>query len=167
MSNVRNAFFKDCVADAFFDLMKNKPVNKITVTEIANRAGVGRMTYFRNFKNKMEIVLYKLEQIHTKYYSTLSTQPKTKLENAFALLNCIYSNKEIYLLIHKQCPFMLLVFFLLKTVNDTDTITENKYMGFWFGYGFSGLIYKWCDEKFKETPEEILSIVKKWTIFEN
>ena len=40
-------------------------------------------------------------------------------------------------------------------------------MGFWFGYGFSGLIYKWCDEKFKDSPEEILTIVQKWINIEN
>ena len=54
------AFLKECLADAFIELLDEKPAAKITVTEIASRAGVGRTTYFRNFASKEDMLTFKL-----------------------------------------------------------------------------------------------------------
>ena len=43
-------------AEALFKLMKNKNIEKITVDELCETGGIGRATYFRNFKSKDEII---------------------------------------------------------------------------------------------------------------
>ena len=42
----------DKMGTALLALMKQKPFEKITADEIAAKAGVGRVTYFRNFSSK-------------------------------------------------------------------------------------------------------------------
>ena len=42
--------------EALFKLMKKKNIEKITVDELCEAGGIGRATYFRNFKSKDEII---------------------------------------------------------------------------------------------------------------
>lgn len=37
-------------------LLEQKPYDKISITEIAKRAGVSRMSYYRNYSSKDEII---------------------------------------------------------------------------------------------------------------
>ena len=47
---------QEWMLNALLELMEETPYEKITVTQIAQRAGVPRMTYYRNFKNKENIL---------------------------------------------------------------------------------------------------------------
>ncbi len=51
-----NMFVTDCITTALFDLLKNKPMEDITITEIINRAGVSRMGFYRNYTSKEDII---------------------------------------------------------------------------------------------------------------
>jgi len=42
--------------EALFKLMKKKSIEKITVDELCEEGGIGRATYFRNFKSKDDII---------------------------------------------------------------------------------------------------------------
>lgn len=53
-------FLKECMADALIALMKDEASGKITVDRIAALAGVGRATWFRNFKDKADALAFKL-----------------------------------------------------------------------------------------------------------
>ena len=62
-----NVFLKECLADALIRLLETKPLNKLTIPEIAKSAGVGRTTYFRSFSSKEEMLTFKFLLIHTGY----------------------------------------------------------------------------------------------------
>ena len=48
------------IVQALFKLMSSYEYNKISVTEIAEKAGVGRATFYRYFKRKEDIIVYYL-----------------------------------------------------------------------------------------------------------
>lgn len=56
-------FLKECLADALIKLLHIKPMEKITIPEIAETAAVGRTTYFRNFTTKNEMLTFKLVRL--------------------------------------------------------------------------------------------------------
>ena len=58
-----NKRVKDQIANAFFALMKQKHTDEISVTEIANKAKVSRMAYYRNFDTKVDIIEYYLREV--------------------------------------------------------------------------------------------------------
>lgn len=45
------------IIEALFLLMKEKSFQDITITEITDKAGVSRLTYYRNFSSKEDIIL--------------------------------------------------------------------------------------------------------------
>ena len=58
-----NILTKECIVTALLRLMEVKSYSSITITDITNLAGVSRMAYYRNYKNKDDILInYLLEQ---------------------------------------------------------------------------------------------------------
>ena len=49
------------IADALFSLMKRKPFQQITVTEICVEAAVGRKTFYRNFELREDVIDFWLD----------------------------------------------------------------------------------------------------------
>ena len=47
---------RDYIIESFFILLKEKKYENISIQEICNKAGVSRVTFYRNFKDKLEII---------------------------------------------------------------------------------------------------------------
>ncbi|MGN1372714.1 MAG: TetR/AcrR family transcriptional regulator [Candidatus Coproplasma sp.] len=54
--NKLNIFVRECIRDALLALMKEKPLDKITITEIITRSGVSRMGFYRNYDSKESVI---------------------------------------------------------------------------------------------------------------
>lgn len=61
--NQMNLMARECMVSALTQLLETKPLSEISVTEITNKAGVSRMTYYRNYHSKEEIISSYLEDI--------------------------------------------------------------------------------------------------------
>ena len=60
--NNSGGFSRECIETALFIIMKTKPYDEITITDIAEKAGVSRMAYYRNYKDKEDILFRFLEK---------------------------------------------------------------------------------------------------------
>ena len=49
-------YLKECIADAIIMLIKEKPIEKITIKEITDKAGVIRPTFYNHFQDKYELL---------------------------------------------------------------------------------------------------------------
>jgi len=66
---------KEMIKSALFKLMKSKEFDEITMSEIALEAGLVRMTLYRHFKDKEQILLYCFED----YYERALLEMKVKI----------------------------------------------------------------------------------------
>ena len=57
------------IVQALFKLMSSYEYNKISVTEIAEKAGVGRATFYRYFKRKEDIIVYYFDHYKKEFIS--------------------------------------------------------------------------------------------------
>ena len=166
-SNTDKSFFlKECIADALFKLMRKKNLAKITINELVSVAGVGRMTYFRNFTTKLDVISFKLKLLSKQYYSSLKEQPKTEEQKRLHFFKYIYQNKELFSLLNKQNAFIILLYFLQDATNNSNNAPEDKYKIPFFVFGTTGIVSTWANDDFKQTPEEIMAMLKKWIILD-
>ena len=63
----RNRFTRMNLGEAIIALMQKKDYDKITVSEIAQKAGVSRMTYYNYFETKEDVLSNYLEEIVLQY----------------------------------------------------------------------------------------------------
>lgn len=54
--NESNKLAKECIVTALIELMKVRDFHDITITDLARKAGVSRMAYYRNYTSKEDIL---------------------------------------------------------------------------------------------------------------
>ena len=67
-------FFQQCLYDALMKLMQEKKFEKISIGELCDRAGVSRMTYYRSYNSKEDILLQHLDECFAVYLADLPVQ---------------------------------------------------------------------------------------------
>lgn len=67
-------FFQRCLYDALMQLMQEKKFDKISIGELCDRAGVSRMTYYRSYNNKEDILLQHLDECFAVYMKGLAVE---------------------------------------------------------------------------------------------
>lgn len=52
----KESLFVESVVEDLWELLEDKSFEKISVSELVERAGIGRVTFYRNFSNKEEVL---------------------------------------------------------------------------------------------------------------
>jgi len=87
---------KSWIFDALMILMDDKPYDKITVSDIADKAGVARPTFYRNFNDKDEVILQYLN-------NSFITEMSMEKDNKGDKVNNIVLNFDVkYLTKHQK-----------------------------------------------------------------
>lgn len=73
-------FFRECLYTALMDLMNKKSIDKIGIGELCSKAGVSRMTYYRNYKSKEDILAQHLAECYEKFVQSLRGEESLDLD---------------------------------------------------------------------------------------
>jgi len=159
--NQSNEFIKDCLALAYIHLLYEKNKEEISVTEICDKAGFGRTTYYRHFSNdKNELITYIAIKKWDEYKTT---HPKeVAADEGFQLLTHIYQNKKFMLMLKNQNMVEVLfkILFEIFGVKETDNPVMRYGKDIFVGMYF-GVIYDWILLGCVDTPEEIAEKIKQ------
>ncbi|MFV0393506.1 MAG: TetR/AcrR family transcriptional regulator, partial [Coprobacillaceae bacterium] len=68
--NSENKIVKDSLTESLLLLMETKEYSQISITDIAKKAGVSRMAYYRNFDNKEDILEYYFDRSCYELYAS-------------------------------------------------------------------------------------------------
>lgn len=62
-----NIFAKECIVSALLQLTDIKPLSSVTISELCKKAGVSRMTFYRNYASVEDIFTKRLAEIFQQY----------------------------------------------------------------------------------------------------
>ena len=161
---IRLLFFFNCLQRKLIKLLESKPVEKITIPEIAGLAGVGRTTYFRNFSSKEEVLSFKLIILWERWTEEKSIEKKKSFntENALTFFQFNYSIKPLLELLFRQnLQSALFRSFYEYMMPDHSADPVDSYTSSFYSYGLFGLLDEWISRGFAETPEQMNEIVLK------
>ena len=150
------------ITDALFELLKTKELQKITITELIQKAGVCRSSFYRNF--------YLTEDVIRQYGSTMyeeinKTIPITQggiYEHMLAVNHYIWTQREKLTLLEKRGLYYLLdepilqqCAFQIHRLN----VWTNHYQAEFYAGATNQVIRAWIRNNFAESPEEITGII--------
>jgi len=155
-------YIKHYIIQALFKLMNEYVYEKITVTDIVNKAGVGRATFYRHFKTKEDVLIYYFNRITNSFIAEQRYYPRCKEDylditsRVFALFK---EQKEPLKLLRKAH----LEYLYLDYLNDnfskmfSDTFPgEGKFKPLLYAGMLFDVSIAWLDEDCS-TPEGELS----------
>lgn len=148
------AYVKEYITDSLLSLIKNSTLEKITITDIIKKAGVSRISFYRNFNSKEDILEQYLTSITDNFIKNSDINFKENdLKTYFTILfKHLYNYKDFTLNLYKSnCLYLVENQFkrLFNNRNyDYDVYKRQFYIG-----GIYNIYYYWLINGCKESPE--------------
>ena len=137
--------------------MKAKPYNDISITEITDKANVNRVSFYRNFTSKEDIIDKWIKSTTQKFLSKsdISYQKHSTIVYFTKLFTHLEKYKIEAMLIYKANLFNL-----LKNEFDNNLINLHKkeysnYKSYFLAGGIFNVYYFWLINGCKETPHQV------------
>ena len=156
MSNeARNSYVIEHISQALFQLLQEKPISDIRISEICEIAGVGRMSFYRNYKSKEDVIAKKLLALIQEWGDDFENKGDPNYFSESLILH-YYNHKDLYLLLHKQGLSGMIHETILAAckLDEAESNLERYAKSM-----FAGMIWGWIDEWMRqgmpETPDEL------------
>ena len=76
MSNEgRNLYVITHITESLLELLKDKPLNDISISELCSHAQVGRATFYRNFEVKEDVLNVYIHKLFSEWIDTYESNP--------------------------------------------------------------------------------------------
>ena len=153
-----NAVVKDSITQALLILMENSPLSEISVTSIVQKAGVGRVSFYRNFKSKQDVLEQHLLNLIQEWGKEFESQGDPNYFSE-SLFNHYYKNKDFYLLLYNHELSRM----IYETIRQGTKIYESQNSLERYGKSMIagmlfGCIDEWMRQGMQETPEEMVTL---------
>ena len=154
-------FLKECLSDALIRLMREQKIEKISVKEIADMAGVGRATWFRNYTSKSEALTFKLVQVWNRWADerAIAVRNRFDLANAKDFFQFNYEIKHILQVVYdSKMQSVVYDAFYQVMMPQYGANAKECYQARFYSYALFGLLDEWIKRGFKESPDEMVQI---------
>lgn len=154
---------------ALLDLLKEKDLQDLTITEVARRADCNRVTFYSHYKDLNTLLaaiiddyLNGLVEYFRKGFQDLSRFSSTDVQRHMPIFEYIYQNQFIFSLIIKGevlpgsqnqfCESLVRISSSELRLEEESDI-EIPPLNYFLTYGSLGFFIYWIKEDFKEAPE--------------
>lgn len=162
-----NLIARECIVTALLKLTYEKPLSAITVSELTQKAGVSRVTFYRNYASKEEVLTAELEDLFAAYLEEDLRNVRQGIYYDRAHMTHCFSYLYQYRLFMDglmRCGFgdlflrRLTRFVCEKWGGCRDGCPERYRL-----VAFSGLLYnvytEWVRRECAETPEQLAELI--------
>lgn len=168
-TNSQNIITKESIFTALMILMEKKNFKEISITEIAKKAGVSRMAFYRNYNIKEDIVATYIDELFQEYSNEiLNHEKKDVYENLRLYFSYFRKNEKlIYNLINSNLINILLEkciesFHALSrdaACNKSFSPEKQKYWIEFIAGGLYNILIDWAKGGMIESDENMAEIV--------
>lgn len=161
---------KDRLMQAMISLTKEKEWSKISVTDLIIKAGVARVSFYRNFNTISDLIEYGVDRIRADFWKSAPPAEKGFISGEMLTYTFSYylrQKEHILSFHHSGMP-----------VNILDIMTESMILSFgsmtmqsidrYSLYYYAGALYNmticWLENGAKETPEQMAEQFLKHSI---
>lgn len=174
-SDARVRYTRMVIRQAFFDLLREKPVNKITVKEICQRCEINRATFYRHYQDPFDLLEKVEEEVLRSLHQALVQNISQGAPADFGtfLLSTLKHLREkggIYLLLGSEngdpsFPVKVFMTCYQSVYPDFEQrmrgmpAARKKLLYYFLVQGCSGVMSYWFNSGMEESPEEVSEFI--------
>ncbi len=163
------------MALALKELMNTTSFDKITVSDITEKSGIHRQTFYYHFQDRYELLEWYInkelvepfiddftfDNMYDKFRELLETMNESKrfYQNAMKISSTDLSN-YIMRRTKEELVFLAKNIGKANSVQLNDESTDMVFAEF-FGFGLAGVILSWAKEGMKTSPEKLTGDIMK------
>jgi len=160
-----NLLSKEYIVSAVLYLIKSKPLSSISVSELCAKAGVSRMTFYRNYDSIEDIFIKHLGEKFEEYKSQDSLLNSDGLYSDEAHLNhyfnYIYEQRE-FLDGLIQCGFdMIFLTMLTEYILEKWSFRSDCYTLIAFAGSLHNMFHRWSENHYSDDIPDMTAAIMK------
>lgn len=146
------------ITNALLSLMEEQDYKNISVTDIVNKAGLSRVTYYRHFNNKEEIIIRFFELTKNRFKDQLNISAGENVNNELVILALFLffkANLKANQCLRKAGLDGELLKFLSTEFLENLPVQLDKFYAYFVAGALYNVLIKWLDNDCKDSIEEV------------
>lgn len=157
----RNTYVIEHITDELLRLLKEKELSEISISELCKLAGVGRASFYRNFKNKEDVLRHYIHKLLSQWAKNESSKDLPLSESLALLFRHFEKHKNFYSLLNERNLSFLIKEVILSFYGPkSDQTAEEAYACAFVAYTLYGWIELWFQRGMQESSADILVMFK-------
>ncbi len=175
-SDERYSTAEDAIYDAFFLLLKEKSVDKITVADVIKKAGIVRSTFYNHYENIPSLVIAAEDKTISDIFKLMESfhaKNDKDMCRSYFLAICNYTRKNPFLASLLQTPrgdaffekaIMMFHQYVTNISSTSASYGRNNQVSFSYYVAGAigstlGVLHKWIAEDFASPAEDVAGIL--------
>lgn len=159
---------KRALEESLKRMLLKKPLDKITIADIAEDCGISRMTFYYHFKDIYDLVEWSCVEDAARALGDKKTY-ETWQQGFLQILEAVKENRPFILNVYRSVSREQVEIYLYKLTYDLiiDVVeeksvgtrvseTDKKFIADFYKYGFVGLMLDWVKTNMKEDPRQLV-----------
>lgn len=160
---------KNALGNSLKNVLKQKPLDKVTITDITNDCGVNRMTFYYHFQDIYDLIEWVCvsdaeralagKMKYSNWQEGMADLFQLMLDNKSFVMNVYHSVSREHLdrYVHRltEAVFMDVINELSSELPLRDE--DKEFIADFYKYAIIGIVYHWLDNRMKTEPEYIIS----------
>lgn len=165
--DARLRYTLNMIRQSLLSLLKEKSIEKITVREICQLAGINRTTFYRHYENQYDLLATLQDEMFEEIQTQILSQQPEPDELILLMFQLVYRNKEDWLVlmgenadprISNRISDFIADYFKVQTKSKSGKM---KYR--FIACGAAGLFEDWVNSGMKETPDEMAAYLNSYS----
>ena len=158
----KNSYVKKQITIALLGLLKEKSISDISISELTQRAQIGRVSFYRNYQTKEDILKEESDRLIKEWGHLYETNPESSPETLFPSLFDFYrEHKEFYTILYQAGMASVMLETILDAIQITGEMANlEAYVKSFWAYGIYGWMIEWIKRGMPESGSELLFLFK-------
>ena len=159
----KNTYVKEQITKALLLLLETKNIDDISISELTSAAEIGRVSFYRNYKNKEDILRQEADRLLAQWGSIFQAMPSNEEYNRFflSLFDFFQNNKSFFTTLYQSGLSHIIMDMIVATADILpQTPNLDAYLKSFWAYGVYGWIIEWIKRGMQESSQELLQLFK-------
>ena len=155
----RNAYVVEHLTNSMLELLKEKPISEISISELCDMAGVGRTSFYRNYEDKEAIIKAYVEHLFQDWLNQCKETPDLSVKETVRIVFSHFeANRNFYSLLNERGLIYLLKDIILNLCGfDPEQELVAAYSSAYVGFFLYGWVEVWFRRGMRDTTEELIA----------
>lgn len=159
----KNTYVRKQMLDTLLEMLKTKDLDSIVINDLVNQAGVSRVSFYRNYSDKKDILIQEENRLFHEWHSDYESRNKdNNLDFNQELLDFYKNNSSFYLTLFKAGLSDIIMDTIISSANiSEDDPNPVAYLKSSIAYLIYGWVHEWMKRGMQESGTELSEMIKQ------
>lgn len=159
----KNTFVRKQLLDSLLEMLKTQDIDSIVIGDLIEKAGVGRVSFYRNYSSKKDILIQEERRLFTEWHTDYENRNKdNSLDFNQELLDFYKRNSSFYLaLYHAGLEDIIMNTIISSADIKDDDPNPIAYLKSSVAYLIYGWVHEWMKRGMQESGTELTQMIKQ------